>query len=318
MNDSKLILVLGDQLSTQQPALRAAVPGRDIILMAEVAEEANYVRHNRHKIVLLFSAMRHFKHELESLGFRVEYAPFEAGTPSLEAAVSQVLEANDVSEVMICEPGEYRLLAQMKEVWPSSLGTKVTLLEDDRFLASHTDFAAWAQGKKQLRMEFFYRKMRQRYQILMEGSEPAGGKWNYDADNRVGWRNQVEIPDRPDIRPDAMTSEVIDMVLANFPDNPGDLRQFRLAVTKTDARRQFDWFVENALGDFGTYQDALVEESPWVFHGLISMYLNAGLLDPLPVCERVEKAWREGKCSLSAAEGFIRQVLGWREYIRGI
>ena len=318
MNDSKLILVLGDQLSTQQPALRAAVPGRDIILMAEVAEEASYVRHNRHKIALLFSAMRHFKHELESLGFRVEYVPFEAGMPSLEAAVSQVLDANDVSEVMICEPGEYRLLEQMKEVWPRTLGTRVTLLEDDRFLASHTDFAEWAPGKKQLRMEFFYRKMRQRYQILMDGSEPAGGKWNYDADNRVGWRNQVEIPDRPDIRPDAMTSEVIEMVLAKFPDNPGDLRQFRLAVTKTDAERQFDWFVENTLGDFGTYQDALVEESPWVFHGLISMYLNAGLLDPLPVCERVERAWREGKCSLSAAEGFIRQVLGWREYIRGI
>ena len=260
MNDSKLILVLGDQLSTQQPALRAAVPGRDIILMAEVAEEASYVRHNRHKIALLFSAMRHFQHELESLGFRVEYVPFEAGTPSLEDAVSQVLDANDVSEVMICEPGEYRLLEQMKEVWPRTLGTRVTLLEDDRFLASHTDFAEWAQGKKQLRMEFFYRKMRQRYQILMDGSEPAGGKWNYDADNRVGWRNQVEIPDRPDIRPDAMTSEVIEMVLAKFPDNPGDLRQFRLAVTKTDAGRQFDWFVENTLGDFGTYQDALVEE----------------------------------------------------------
>jgi deoxyribodipyrimidine photolyase-related protein len=318
MNDAKLILVLADQLSAQQPALQGAVPGRDIILMAEVAEEASYVRHNRHKIALLFSAMRHFKLELEAEGYHVEYLSFESGIPSLEAAVASVLARIDVSEIVICEPGEYRLLEQMKCFWPSSLGKPVTLLEDDRFLATHSDFADWAKGKKQLRMEFFYRKMRERYQILMDAGEPAGGKWNYDADNRVGWRNQVEIPSRPDISPDVITAEVIDLVNANFPDNPGDLSQFRLAVTRADAERQFAWFVESALGDFGTYQDALVEESPWVFHGLISMYLNAGLLEPLSVCERVEKAWREGKCSLSAAEGFIRQVLGWREYIRGI
>ena len=318
MNDAKLILVLADQLSTQQPALKSSVPGRDIVVMAEVAEEASYVRHNRHKIALLFSAMRHFKLELEAEGYQVEYLPFESGTPTLEAAVASVLARVEVSEVVICEPGEYRLLEQMKYFWSSSLGKPVTLLEDDRFLASHNDFADWAKGKKQLRMEFFYRKMRERYQILMDAGEPAGGKWNYDADNRVGWRNQVEIPSRPDISPDAITAKVIDLVNAHFPNNPGDLSQFRLAVTRADAECQFDWFVENALGDFGTYQDALVEESPWVFHGLISMYLNAGLLEPLSVCERAEKAWREGKCSLSAAEGFIRQVLGWREYIRGI
>ena len=318
MNDAKLILVLADQLSTQQPALKAAVPGRDIVLMAEVAEEANYVRHNRHKIALLFSAMRHFRLELEDSGYCVEYVPFEAGVATLEAAVAAVLSSYELSEVVICEPGEHRLVEQMKNRWPSALGKPVKLLEDGRFLASHDDFADWARGKKQLRMEFFYRKMRERYQILMDAGQPEGGKWNYDADNRVGWRNQVDIPPRPDVGPDAITSEVIDMVLQRFPDNPGDLRYFRLAVTRADAERQFDWFVENALGDFGTYQDALVEESPWVFHGLISMYLNSGLLAPLAVCERVEQAWREGKCSLSAAEGFIRQVLGWREYVRGI
>ena len=194
--------------------------------MAEVAEEASYVRHNRHKIALLFSAMRHFKLELEAEGYQVEYLSFELGTPSLESAVASVLARTEISEVMICEPGEYRLLEQMKYFWPSSLGKRVTLLEDDRFLASHNDFADWAKGKKQLRMEFFYRKMRERYQILMDADEPAGGKWNYDADNRVGWRNQVEIPSRPDISPDAITAEVIDLVNAHFPNNPGDLSQF--------------------------------------------------------------------------------------------
>ena len=318
MNESKLILVLGDQLSLNQPALKHAELGRDIIVLAEVVEEANYVRHNRHKIALLFAAMRHFRLELEALGHTVHYITIDQGVASLEEAVRNVLAQTATNEVIICEPGEYRLVKQMRTAWPSSLGVPVTVIEDDRFLASHEDFELWARGKKQLRMEFFYRKMRERYQVLMDEGQPSGGKWNYDADNRVGWRNQVDIPSRPDVTPDAITAEVIDTVNTTFPDNPGNLERFRLAVTRADAERQFDWFVDNALVDFGTYQDALVEESPWVFHGLISMYLNSGLLEPLAVCERVDRAWREGKCSLSAAEGFIRQVLGWREYIRGI
>ncbi|MGB1336137.1 MAG: cryptochrome/photolyase family protein, partial [Luminiphilus sp.] len=318
MNESKLILVLGDQLSLNQPALKQAEPGRDIILLAEVAEEASYVRHNRHKIALLFSAMRHFRLELEALGHTVHYVTIDQGVSSLEAAVRGVVEHSAVNEVIVCEPGEYRLLDQMRATWSSALGVPVKILEDERFLASHEDFELWARGKKQLRMEFFYRQMRQRYQLLMDGGQPAGGKWNYDADNRSGWRNQRDIPQRPDVPIDDITSAVIAEVNQRFPSNPGNLNEFRLAVTRSDAERQFDWFVTYALADFGTYQDALVEESPWVFHGLISMYINCGLLDPLAVCQRVELAWRDGSCSLSAAEGFIRQVLGWREYIRGI
>ncbi|MDB2653429.1 cryptochrome/photolyase family protein [Luminiphilus sp.] len=317
MNDSKLILVLGDQLSPRQPALRQARPGIDVILLAEVWEEASYVRHNRHKITLLFSAMRHFRDELESAGHRVHYITIDQRVPSLEMAVRVVLDSCDVSELLVCEPGEYRLLDELRG-WQDALNLPVSVLEDDRFLASHADFAALADGKKQLRMEFFYRKMRARYQLLMEGSGPAGGKWNYDADNRAGWRNQRDIPDRVDAPIDAITREVIDTVNTHFPENPGDLSHFRLAVTREEVRRQFDWFLEHALADFGRYQDALVEESPWVFHGLISMYINCGLLEPLEVCERVEKAWQQGACPLSTAEGFIRQILGWREYIRGI
>ena len=150
----------------------------------------------------LFGAVRLFAWGVGERGYQGSYDAEEKSVPSLLAACERAQKQWRFPRLLICEPGEYRLLEQMKEVWPSSLGTRVTLLEDDRFLASHTDFAAWAQGKKQLRMEFFYRKMRQRYQILMEGSEPAGGQWNYDADNRVGWRNQVEMPDRPDMRTD--------------------------------------------------------------------------------------------------------------------
>lgn len=317
MSESHCILVLADQLSWDNPALVDARPGIDTIVMAEVAEEANYVRHNRHKIVLLFSAMRHFAQALAERGFSVRYFRLSEGLPDLEAALKQIVAEVPVSRVRVCAPGEYRLWHNM-QTWTDRLGVAVDVLEDTRFLCSLEAFNNWADGKKQLRMEFFYREMRKRYQLLLDNGEPEGGKWNYDSENRVGWRNQIPIPARHDIVPDAVTTEVIDEVLDAFPNNPGDLTQFRLAVTHADAEAQFEWFCEVALPSFGTYQDALVEESPWVFHSLISMYLNCGLLQPLAVCQRAERAWREGHCSLSAAEGFIRQILGWREYVRGI
>ena len=318
MSNGNLILILADQLTLTQPALKRAQLGVDTILLAEVAEEASYVRHNRHKIAFLFSAMRHFAEKLRSAGYRVEYIRIDEGIDSLLAAAIKTVAKHGLEQVLVCEPGEYRLLDAMQNQWSETLRVPVTVLEDDRFLASHADFAEWAKGKKQLRMEFFYRKMRERYQLLIDDGAPAGGKWNYDSENRVGWRNQKPIPPRSQPTDDPITQEVIATVEAHFPDNPGDLSQFRLAVTADAAKAEFDWFVTHALADFGTYQDALVEESPWVFHSLISMYINAGLLEPLEVCESVERAWRKGECSLSAAEGFIRQVLGWREYIRGI
>ena len=317
MSTGNLILVLADQLSWHNPALVSANPHRDTVLLAEVAEEVTYVRHNRHKLVLLFSAMRHFAEALRERGYTVIYRPLSDAVPSLEAACREALEGTMITGVEVCAPGEYRLSAAM-DGWAKSLGVPVTVLDDTRFLASDNDFSRWAAGRKQLRMEYFYRDMRKRYGVLLDGAEPCGGKWNYDAENRAGWRNQVPIPDRPDVLPDEITQQVILEVSERFPDNPGDLSRFRLAVTHADAQAQFDWFCEHALGNFGTYQDALPEESPWVFHSLISMYLNCGLLEPLPVCQQVEQAWREERCSLAAAEGFIRQILGWREYVRGI
>lgn len=313
-----LRLILGDQLGFDCPALRQADLERDIILLAEVAEEASYVRHNRHKIVLIFSAMRHFAEALQAKGYTVIYRRFEESVGTLREAVDAALETSGAASVVVTQPGEYRLLQEMQQ-WDSELAVPVLLLDDSRFLASTEDFETWASGRKQLRMEYFYREMRRRYQLLLdEHGEPEGGKWNYDADNRSGWRAQRSVPERPSVQADAITREVLALVEAEFPDNPGDLSLFRLAVTPEDARAQFDWFCENALDDFGNYQDALAEESPWMFHSLVSMYLNIGLLAPLPLCERVEAAWRADRCSLAAAEGFIRQVLGWREYVRGI
>jgi deoxyribodipyrimidine photolyase-related protein len=318
MTAKSLRLVLGDQLSPNNPVLADAEPGRDVVLLAEVAEEAGYVRHNRHKIALIFSAMRHFAADLEARGFTVIYRTFDEGVASLQDAVAAALAATGVSSVQVTQPGEYRLLRAMQD-WEDALGVPVHLREDSRFLASQEDFAQWARGRKQLRMEYFYRDMRRRYGLLLDADgEPEGGKWNYDAENRSGWRGGEEVPARPAAEIDATTREVLTLVERAFPDNPGDLGEFRLAVTAAAAQEQLDWFCRHALDRFGTYQDALAEESPWMFHGLISMYLNIGLLCPLAVCRQVEAAYRAGSCSLAAAEGFIRQVLGWREYVRGI
>ena len=273
MPDKRLILVLGDQLSLENPAIKAASPGDDVVVLAEVAEEATYVRHNRHKIALIFAAMRHFAERLRNNGFEVIYHRYSDGIPSLAAAVTAALADSGADSVLVCEPGEYRLKEAMAG-WPERLGVVVDVLDDSRFLASHDDFAEWAEGRKQLRMEYFYREMRKRYGVLLEpDGKPAGDKWNYDSENRKGWRAQVDVPERPDPGIDAITREVIDEVEDAFPDNPGDLSQFCYAVTPEAAQAQFDWFCDNALPLFGTYQDGLAEESPWLFHALISICL---------------------------------------------
>ncbi len=316
MHESALILVLGDQLTLGKGALKDVRADRDTIIMAEVAEEASYVRHNRHKIALIFSAMRHFRDELRQQGFTVIYFQYEEGVASLLDAVRTGLAACSVDVVRCCEPGEWRLSAELRR-W--RLPVPMQLVADDRFLATHGEFAEWAQGRKQLRMEYFYREMRRRHRVLLDASgEPVGGRWNYDRENRSGWRGGHEIPSRPELAPDAITRDVIDLVDRAFPDNPGDLSRFNLAVTSAGAVEQLEFFIAHCLDRFGRYQDALAEESRWLYHSLLSMYVNIGLLDPLDTCRRVETAWREGKCSLAAAEGFIRQVLGWREYVRGI
>jgi deoxyribodipyrimidine photolyase-related protein len=316
VSEPALILLLGDQLALAHGAMRNARPGVDSILMAEVRDEASYVRHNRHKIALIFSAMRHCRDELRSRGFNVIYYSYEDGKASLCEALQAGLQRCQAASVVCCEPGEFRLLEELRQ-W--ELSVPLEIIPDDRFLASHADFSEWKRDRKQLRMEYFYRQMRRKYAVLLDADgAPEGGQWNYDASNRQGWRAKDEVPARPEVAVDEITGAVLEMVNREFPDHPGDLDRFYLGVTVAQAQEHLEWFLQNALPHFGKYQDALAEESPWLFHALVSMYLNIGLLDPLTVCRQVEQAWRDGRCEIAAAEGFIRQVLGWREYVRGI
>ncbi|MEI4473524.1 cryptochrome/photolyase family protein [Frigidibacter sp. MR17.24] len=310
-----LILVLGDQLSPGLAALRLADRATDRVVMAEVAAETDYVPHHPKKIALIFAAMRKFAARLQDQGWTVDYTrlddPGNAG--SIPGELLRRAEATGATRVLATRPGEWRLVRALEE-----LPLRVEILEDDRFIASHADFDAWAEGRKELRMEWFYREMRRRTGLLMQGDKPVGGKWNFDHDNRKPAQADLFMPRPVEIAPDAVTAEVLDLVEARFPKNFGRLRPFALATTPEEAERVFAGFLRHALPRFGDFQDAMLAGEKYLYHSLISSSLNIGLLDPLEVCRRAEAEHTAGRAPLNAVEGFIRQILGWREYVRGI
>ena len=314
-----LVLILGDQLTDSLSSLRGRDPSRTVVLMAEVMGEATYVRHHRKKIVLVLAAMRHFAARLKAAGWRVDHVALEAegNTGTLGGELERAVRRHGASAVFLTEPGEWRLKLEA-DGWAAALGVPVTVIEDDRFLASHADFEAWAEGRKALRMEFFYREMRRRSGLLMEGEAPAGGRWNFDAENRAPPAGGLFLPEPLRHDPDVVTREVLEMVARRFPDGFGKLEDFRFAVSREQALASLSHFVETALPAFGDDQDGMLAASPYLHHAVISPYLNIGLLGPLEVCEAVEAAWKAGRVPLNAAEGFIRQVIGWREYVRGV
>ena len=315
---TRLFLVVGDQLSHDLASIREAEAGRDHVLMAELAEEAEYVRHHVQKIALIFSAMRHFAAELEQRGHRVFYRRFDPDSPvrSFCDAVIEHCEAHRIDEIVVTRPGEWRVLEAFRTL-ESRLDIPVRMLEDRRFVSTPAEFADWAGRRKNLRMEFFYREMRRRTGLLMEGEDPVGGQWNFDADNRKKWKGEPASACPMRFSPDAATQQVLDCVATHF-DGFGTLEGFDYAVTRSDARRALAHFVRSALPWFGDFQDALPDDEVYLFHSRLSAYLNIGLLEPLEVCRAVEQAWREDRVPLNAAEGYIRQVIGWREFIRGV
>ncbi|OJF94369.1 cryptochrome/photolyase family protein [Pararhizobium antarcticum] len=316
---ARLIFILGDQLSPSISSLKDASPGRDVILLCEVADETRYVRHHKKKIAFLFSAMRHFAEEMRQAGFQVDYIRLDdpANTGSFTGELERAAARHAVERVCVTEPGEWRV-AEMMKGWAARLGIPVEIREDTRFLCSRAAFSAWAEGRKQMRMEYFYRDMRRKSGLLMRGDAPEGGRWNYDADNRKPAVPDLFAEGHAGFSPDATTGRVLELVAARFADHFGSLEDFRFAVTRADAEMALDHFIEHHLALFGDYQDAMLSADPFLHHSLLSAYINVGLLDPLVVCRRVERAYLEGKAPLNCVEGFIRQIIGWREYVRGV
>lgn len=310
----RLVLVLGDQLSPAMAALRAADPARDVVVMAEVMGEGTSVPHHPQKIALVLSAMRHFADDLRAAGWQVAYSRLDdpGNGQSLAAELMRRAAEFGAKGVLATRPGEWRLV-QMLEGLP----LPVTLLPDDRFLCSEAEFAGWAAGRKVWRMEHFYREMRRKTGLLMQGDQPVGGQWNYDHDNRKPAKADLLRPRPLRFAPDAITREVLALVVARF-DHFGGLEGFGWPVTRAQAQAALDHFIAHSLPHFGDEQDAMLRDDPTLSHALISPALNLGLLDPMAVCRAAEAAYHAGRAPLNAVEGFIRQILGWREFVRGV
>ena len=316
---STLRLILGDQLSPEISSLDGFEASKDTILMCEIWNEATYVKHHKKKIAFLFSAMRHFAEELKASGYNVEYVKLndKDNTGFFKTEVERTIKKHKFDHIVVTHPGEYRVLKDMQS-WEQDLGIPVKIKSDDRFLCTTEEFAKWAKDRKQLRLENFYREMRKKYSILMNGSDPVGGQWNYDSENRKPPKSGLKIPKPYSSDADGISQEVIDMVAEHFSDHFGDLEPFYFAVTRDQALQALHLFIEHRLKDFGNFQDAMIEGEPWMYHSHIGFYLNCGLLLPMECVKAAEEAFNQDKAPLNSVEGFIRQIIGWREYVRGI
>ncbi|WP_416877289.1 cryptochrome/photolyase family protein [Litorimonas sp.] len=314
-----LIPVFADQLSHTLSSLAVSDPEESVVLIMEVMNEATTVPHHRTKLVFLFSAMRHFSDELREQGWDVDYVKLtdKENEGTFRKEVKRALSRHDIDQIRVCEPSVYRVLKDVQG-WESALGVPVSITHDDRFIATKDEFSDWAKDRKSFRMEHFYREMRRKTELLMDGDKPVEGKWNFDKENRKPPKDKMAFPEPIRFKPDETTRDVIQMVNEVFDSRMGNTDEFFYAVTRNQALESLDYFLKNQLSQFGDYQDAMVMDQPFMFHSLVSPYINAGLLSPMEVCERVEAAYKEGKAPINAVEGYIRQIIGWREYVRGI
>ncbi len=311
-----LIVILGDQLSLEISSLEKIRKNEDKILMMEVSNEIEYVNHHRKKLVLLFSAMRHFADELKKNKFDVTYVEFNKSEKNFTKELDRQCKKFNPKSIIITHPSEYRVLDEVKK-WEKLLDIPVTIIEDTRFFCKIDEFSDWAESRKELKMENFYQQMRKKYKILIDDKgKPIGGKWNYDVKNRKRLpKNHPEIPSPLICKPDKITKRVIMQLNKKYTRHFGDLEPFWFATTKQDAVKSLEDFIKNRLEFFGPYEDAMKEKEKFLYHSVLSIYLNIGLLNPHEV---IEKVLQKKDLPIESVEGFVRQILGWREYVRGI
>ncbi|MCC9644139.1 cryptochrome/photolyase family protein [Rhodopirellula sp. JC740] len=320
-----LVLVLGDQLNHDSDVFSDFDPDTDRVWMAENDEEATHVWCHKTRLVGFFSPMRHFRDELRESGKTVLYHELtgdrrKALESSFASVLRKTLDEHDVEKLLVVSPGDYRVREQLRATSEQE-GVPIEFRNDHHFYCTPEEFDDWAAGRKSMVMETFYRKMRQRHGILLDDKkEPEGGQWNFDKENRetFGKSGPPEIPPVPSFDPDSITRDVIDMVQDRFEDHPGSVEQFDLPVCRKDALKYLKDFIKNRLPKFGTFQDAMWNDETFLYHSRLSHAINLHLLSPKEVVDAAEQAYREGEAPLNCVEGFIRQVLGWREYVRGI
>ena len=316
-----LRLVLGDQLGFDGPALADFDPALDVIVMIESASESTTVWSSKPRIAIFLSAMRHFALEAARRGLPLVYVRLDDPLPGgFAERLDAVIATHRPETLVACEPGEWRMLEIVQRAAHLG-GCLLDLRVDDHFLCTREEFATWARGRKTLRMEFFYRWMRTKHRILVDADdEPVGGRWNFDPENRKGFgrRGPVAVPEHAHFAPDAITREVFDLIEVEFPDHPGSLASFGWPVTRAEALTAVTRFVDDRLDDFGVHQDAMWSDMPFGWHALLSSSLNLKLIGPREVVDAALARHAARPVPLASLEGFIRQVIGWREFIRGM
>jgi len=317
----RLVAVLGDQLDLDSAAFDGFDPNSDAVWMAEVDAEATEVWSHKARIAVFLAAMRHFRDALRRRGWTVLYRELDepGNRGSFAAEISECVTRRRPRSLVLVEPGEFRVKRAFERA-AAELHVDLEIRPDRHFLCSHDEFARHAEQRKQLRMEYFYRHMRRETSVLVDDGQPTGGKWNYDVENReaFGRRGPGSLPRPPSFAPDAVTRKVLRLVDRCFGSHPGRLDAFDWPVTPDEAQQALDDFVTYRLPSFGEFQDAMWTDEPFLYHSLLSSALNLKLLDPRDAIDSAVAAFRSGRAPLNAVEGFVRQILGWREYVRGV
>ena len=316
-----LVLILGDQLNDDATALSDFDPQQDAIWMAEVDEESTHVKSSKQRSTVFLSAMRHFAAHLRSQDWPLVYRelddPHNSG--SLGGELAHTIESLRPQQLVMTAPGDWRVLQQLRAV-AREHDVPLDIRDDTHFFSTVRDFAQHTAQRKQWRLEFFYRELRHKTGILMENGQPVGGRWNFDADNRASFGKQgpglVPAPTR--FEPDEITQAVMRLVQDRLADHPGRLDSFGWPVTRAQALEALAAFITQRLPSFGRHQDAMWEGQAWLYHSHLSCALNLKLLNPREVVQAAQEALAQGHAPVEAVEGFVRQILGWREYVRGI
>ena len=315
-----LVVVLGDQLDESSAVFEGFDPAHDAVWMCEAPAEAATVWSHKARLVVFLAGMRHFAVLLQARGWTVHYhATGEHPHATLAKALAASIRSLKPRAVRLVEPGEWRLVQDFAGI-ADATGMPFETLPDSHFIVPLSDFTEWMKGRKQPRLEHFYRWIRQRTNVLMEGKQPAGGAWNFDHDNReaFGKEGPRNVPKRFGFKPSKITREVIKIVEATYPEHPGSLAAFDWPLTREEALEALDDFIAHRLAQFGPHQDALWTGETWLWHSHLSAAINLKLLNPREVCEAAESAWRRGEAPIESVEGFIRQIIGWREFVRGL
>lgn len=316
-----LAVIFGDQLHPDHPALRALDKERDAVLMMEVEGESRHVPSHRQRTVLFLSAMRHYAVGLADDGWRVRYVTLDdpANTQTIEGEILRAIEHLGCERIVCVQPGEHRVAGVLGGL---SDRIEVHQVPDEHFLTALDEFSEWARGRQELVMEFFYRRQRKDLGVLLtKDGRPVGGQWNYDKENRSPFPRSGPSPKPPRPRrfgPDAITRAVVDLVEERLPDLPGSIDAFAWPVTRKEALEALHDFIEHRLPLFGTFEDAMWTDEPFAYHSLLSAPLNLKLLSPRECVDAALNAYHRGAAPIESVEAFVRQLIGWREFIRGV